>query len=90
MSRISGSPTISMEQAYGLTLRVARWRVGAGDTPMLFLNGIQQDFLIFSVTAGMQIRNQNNSDRICNFFSIKCIITDKQSLVESDNDKNQQ
>lgn len=43
MSRISGSPTISMEQAYGLTLRVARWRVGAGDTPMLFLNGIGAD-----------------------------------------------
>ncbi|MGH6653561.1 MAG: alpha/beta fold hydrolase, partial [Sphingopyxis sp.] len=43
MSRISGSPTISMEQAYGLTLRVARWRVGVGDTPMLFLNGIGAD-----------------------------------------------
>jgi len=43
MSRISGSPAISMEHAYGLTLRAARWRVGAGDTPLLFLNGIGAD-----------------------------------------------
>ncbi|MBL8650704.1 MAG: alpha/beta fold hydrolase [Sphingopyxis sp.] len=43
MSRISGSPAVSMEHAYGLTLRAARWRVGAGDTPLLFLNGIGAD-----------------------------------------------
>lgn len=43
MSRISGSPAISMEHAYGLTLRAARWRVGAGDAPLLFLNGIGAD-----------------------------------------------
>ena len=43
MSRISGSPDISTEHAYGLTLRVARWRVGRGETPLLFLNGIGAD-----------------------------------------------
>lgn len=43
MSRISGGPALSMEHVYGLTLRVARWRVGAGETPLLFLNGIGAD-----------------------------------------------
>lgn len=43
MSRISGRPAISNETVYGLTLRVARWREGAGDTPLLFLNGIGAD-----------------------------------------------
>ena len=43
MNRISGSPDVSMEHAYGLTLRVARWRAGRGDIPMLFLNGIGAD-----------------------------------------------
>ncbi|WP_260582518.1 alpha/beta fold hydrolase [Sphingopyxis sp. PET50] len=43
MSRISGSPTIGMEHIYGLMLRVARWRTGAGETPLLFLNGIGAD-----------------------------------------------
>ena len=43
MSRISGAPALSMEHVYGLTLRVARWRVGAGGTPLLFLNGIGAD-----------------------------------------------
>lgn len=43
MSRISGRPAISTEYVYGLTLRVARWRMGAGGTPLLFLNGIGAD-----------------------------------------------
>ena len=43
MSRISGRPAISTEHVYGLTLRVARWRTGAGGTPLLFLNGIGAD-----------------------------------------------
>lgn len=43
MSRISGRPAISNEHVYGLTLRVARWRTGAGGTPLLFLNGIGAD-----------------------------------------------
>lgn len=43
MSRISGRPAISTEHVYGLTLRVARWREGAGGTPLLFLNGIGAD-----------------------------------------------
>lgn len=43
MSRISGNPVLSKEHVYGLTLRVARWRVGAGGTPLLFLNGIGAD-----------------------------------------------
>ncbi|MBL0915929.1 MAG: alpha/beta fold hydrolase [Sphingopyxis sp.] len=43
MSRISGRPTLSTENIYGLTLRVARWREGAGGTPLLFLNGIGAD-----------------------------------------------
>ena len=43
MSRISGNPVISMEHAYGLTMRVARWRAGSNDTPLLFLNGIGAD-----------------------------------------------
>ena len=43
MSRISGRPAISTEHVYGLTLRVARWRAGAGGTPLLFLNGIGAD-----------------------------------------------
>ena len=43
MSRISGRPAISTEHVYGLTLRVARWRTGAGSTPLLFLNGIGAD-----------------------------------------------
>ena len=43
MSRISGNPTLSTEQVYGLTLRVARWRAGAPGTPLLFLNGIGAD-----------------------------------------------
>ena len=43
MSRISGNPVISMEHAYGLTMRVARWRGGSEGTPLLFLNGIGAD-----------------------------------------------
>ncbi|WP_422060242.1 alpha/beta fold hydrolase [Sphingopyxis sp.] len=43
MSRISGNPTLTTEHIYGLTLRVARWREGAGGTPLLFLNGIGAD-----------------------------------------------
>ena len=43
MSRISGRPSISTEHVYGLSLRVARWREGAGGTPLLFLNGIGAD-----------------------------------------------
>ena len=43
MSRISGSPALGTEQASGLRLRVARWRVGAPGTPLLFLNGIGAD-----------------------------------------------
>jgi pimeloyl-ACP methyl ester carboxylesterase len=43
MSRISGRPSVSTEHVYGLTLRVARWRVGSGGTPLLFLNGIGAD-----------------------------------------------
>ena len=43
MSRISGNPVISMEHAYGLTMRVARWRAGSEGTPLLFLNGIGAD-----------------------------------------------
>ena len=43
MSRISGNPSLTTEHVYGLTLRVARWRAGAGGTPLLFLNGIGAD-----------------------------------------------
>lgn len=43
MSRISGRPTLSTEHAYGLNLRVARWREGSPGTPLLFLNGIGAD-----------------------------------------------
>ena len=43
MTRIGGNPAISTEHAYGLTLRVARWRQGAGGVPLLFLNGIGAD-----------------------------------------------
>ena len=43
MSRISGRPSISTEQVYGLSLRVARWRADAGGPPLLFLNGIGAD-----------------------------------------------
>ncbi len=43
MSRISGRPVISTEHVYGLTLRIARRRVGAAGTPLLFLNGIGAD-----------------------------------------------
>lgn len=43
MTRISGRPAISMEHVYGMTLRVARWREGAGHAPLLFLNGIGAD-----------------------------------------------
>ncbi|MBJ7438531.1 MAG: alpha/beta fold hydrolase [Sphingopyxis sp.] len=43
MSRISGRPVITTEHVYGLTLRVARWRTGAGGTPLLFLNGVGAD-----------------------------------------------
>lgn len=43
MSRISGNPTLTTEHIYGLTLRVARWRKGAGGPPLLFLNGIGAD-----------------------------------------------
>lgn len=43
MTRISGRPAISTEHVYGMSLRVARWREGAGGTPLLFLNGIGAD-----------------------------------------------
>lgn len=43
MTRIGGNPAISMEHAFGLTLRVARWREGADGVPLLFLNGIGAD-----------------------------------------------
>ncbi len=43
MTRIGGSPAISMEHAFGLSLRVARWRAGADGVPLLFLNGIGAD-----------------------------------------------
>ncbi len=43
MGRIGGNPDIGMEHAYGLALRIARWRVGAEGTPLLFLNGIGAD-----------------------------------------------
>ena len=43
MTRIGGNPALSTEHAYGLTLRVARWRAGAGGVPLLFLNGIGAD-----------------------------------------------
>lgn len=43
MTRISGRPAISIEHVHGFALRVARWRVGAPGTPMLFLNGIGAD-----------------------------------------------
>lgn len=43
MSRISGRPDISIEQVYGLQLRVARWHAGSAGVPMLFLNGIGAD-----------------------------------------------
>lgn len=43
MTRISGNPTLSTEQIYGMTLRVARWRVGAPGTPLLFINGVGSD-----------------------------------------------
>lgn len=46
MSRISGRPAISSEHVYGLRLRVARWRVNAGGTPLLFLNGIGADLTV--------------------------------------------
>lgn len=43
MSRISGRPTLTTEHVYGMTLRVARWRIGAPGTPLLFLNGVGAD-----------------------------------------------
>ena len=43
MTRITGRPAISIERVHGLALRVARWRVGAPGTPLLFLNGIGSD-----------------------------------------------
>src|SRR3546814_6193788 len=43
MSRIAGQPLVSNEHVSGLTLRVARWRVGAPGAPLLFLNGIGAD-----------------------------------------------
>ena len=43
MSRISGRPAVSIEHVRGQSLRVARWREGAGGTPLLFLNGIGAD-----------------------------------------------
>ncbi|WP_033075373.1 alpha/beta fold hydrolase [Sphingopyxis sp. MWB1] len=43
MTRLPGHPQISMEQARGFRLRVARWRIGAGAVPLLFLNGIGAD-----------------------------------------------
>ncbi|SKB84132.1 alpha/beta fold hydrolase [Sphingopyxis flava] len=43
MSRIAGAPTLSMQRVSGLALRVARWRVDAGGTPLVFLNGIGAD-----------------------------------------------
>ena len=43
MTRIGGNPAISTEHAFGLTLRVARWRKGADGVPLLFLNGIGAD-----------------------------------------------
>lgn len=43
MSRISGNPALCMQNVNGMTLRVARWRVGAAGTPLLFLNGIGAD-----------------------------------------------
>src|SRR3546814_9653815 len=43
MSRIGGQPLVSNEHVSGLTLRVARWRVGAPGAPLLFLNGIGAD-----------------------------------------------
>jgi pimeloyl-ACP methyl ester carboxylesterase len=43
MSRIGGRPEISTQHVYGLTLRVARWRVSTPGTPLLFLNGIGAD-----------------------------------------------
>ncbi|PZQ20352.1 MAG: alpha/beta hydrolase [Sphingopyxis macrogoltabida] len=43
MTRISGNPVLQTEHAFGLTLRVARWRVGSAGPPLLFLNGIGAD-----------------------------------------------
>ncbi|PKP96410.1 MAG: alpha/beta hydrolase [Alphaproteobacteria bacterium HGW-Alphaproteobacteria-13] len=43
MTRISGRPAISTLHVHGLALRIARWRVGASGTPLLFLNGIGAD-----------------------------------------------
>lgn len=43
MSRFSGRPALSTEHVYGLSLRAARWRQGAGGVPLLFLNGIGAD-----------------------------------------------
>src|SRR5690606_16902658 len=43
MSRIAGNPTLSVQRVSGLALRVARWRVDAGGTPLVFLNGIGAD-----------------------------------------------
>lgn len=44
MKKISGNPDISMEQIFGFTLRVARWRAGSEDAPpLLFLNGVGAD-----------------------------------------------
>lgn len=43
MTRISGHPVLSIEHVSGLSLRVARWRIGAPGTPLLFLNGIGAD-----------------------------------------------
>ena len=43
MTRIGGHPLITTEHAYGLSLRVARWRAGANGVPLLFLNGIGAD-----------------------------------------------
>ncbi len=43
MSRIAGNPSLDMQEVYGLTLRVARWREDAAGTPLVFLNGIGAD-----------------------------------------------
>ena len=43
MSRIAGNPILDTQRAYGLTLRIARWREGAAGTPLVFLNGIGAD-----------------------------------------------
>lgn len=43
MTRLPGQPQISMEQARGFRLRIARWRAGSPGVPLLFLNGIGAD-----------------------------------------------